>query len=548
MSFNLLKHRSSQVSLIFIASFLSQLAAMDPGLNPYDEGIILVGADQILAGRLPYRDFWTMYGPGQFYVIATLFHFFGEYAVVERLFDVLLRSITVVVCFQLTNRVASKNVALICTLSVWATLISAGAYAFPIFAAIALTAIAALFILRSFYAAYSFSNFFLAGIFIGLAALFRQDLGFYAILAGSVGLIIDRTLFPRPQCSMSIFLIVSILGLGSAVIVVPALIVLVLQVPAPDLYQNLVQIPATVYPKVRGLPFPNIWMLLHNGFDGDYRSLEELAIYIPPVATAAAAVLFATSVKERTRTDQALSTAAFFVTLVALFYVKGLVRVSTIHMVQAIIFSLVLAATCSSLSAAKKPWGSAILALLSIFSAIPLLAFCYQAAITANSNLAGYSLYRLCRIPETTRLVCLRTSSDILAAANFIKQTTAQSDRIYVGAGRHDKLYINDLILYFVAERLPATKWSDLHPGIQTTEETQLKMIAEFEAAPPSAIVIESAFDGADEPNGSRKSSGVKILDDYLERNFSKAFSSNTITVLTPKFGFEKTIDQNPSR
>jgi hypothetical protein len=50
----------------------------------YDEGVLLSGAHRLLAGELPYRDFWTIYGPGQFAVVAALFGLAGESLWVSR--------------------------------------------------------------------------------------------------------------------------------------------------------------------------------------------------------------------------------------------------------------------------------------------------------------------------------------------------------------------------------------------------------------------------------------------------------------------------------
>ena len=38
--------------------------------NVYDEGVMASGADRVLRGEAPYRDFWTVYAPAQFYVLA----------------------------------------------------------------------------------------------------------------------------------------------------------------------------------------------------------------------------------------------------------------------------------------------------------------------------------------------------------------------------------------------------------------------------------------------------------------------------------------------
>ena len=75
------------IALVFV-SIVAQLAWMDATVGTYDEGLVLVGADRVLRGEMPYRDFWTLYGPGSYYLLAELFRVFGEFALVERGLDV----------------------------------------------------------------------------------------------------------------------------------------------------------------------------------------------------------------------------------------------------------------------------------------------------------------------------------------------------------------------------------------------------------------------------------------------------------------------------
>jgi hypothetical protein len=62
--------------LVFMASFLylylfRDYTAMDP-----DEGIILQGAERILRGQVLYRDFFSFFTPGSYYLLALLFKIF----------------------------------------------------------------------------------------------------------------------------------------------------------------------------------------------------------------------------------------------------------------------------------------------------------------------------------------------------------------------------------------------------------------------------------------------------------------------------------------
>src|SRR5258705_8400709 len=52
--------------LVFLFTALYLLPLVPLGLNPYDEGVRLYGADQVLSGQIPYYDFFAYYGPAQF--------------------------------------------------------------------------------------------------------------------------------------------------------------------------------------------------------------------------------------------------------------------------------------------------------------------------------------------------------------------------------------------------------------------------------------------------------------------------------------------------
>src|SRR5687767_12680181 len=58
--------------------------SMDANIVSYDEGILLTGADLVLRGQVPYRDFYSNYPPGIFLVIAGLWKVFGVHAILLR--------------------------------------------------------------------------------------------------------------------------------------------------------------------------------------------------------------------------------------------------------------------------------------------------------------------------------------------------------------------------------------------------------------------------------------------------------------------------------
>src|SRR5712671_4559370 len=58
-------------------------AFQSPG-QPLDEGVALVHPEMLLKGRLPYRDFESIYGPGNLLILSAAYSVFGTNIFVER--------------------------------------------------------------------------------------------------------------------------------------------------------------------------------------------------------------------------------------------------------------------------------------------------------------------------------------------------------------------------------------------------------------------------------------------------------------------------------
>jgi len=140
----------------------------------------------------------------------------------------------------------------------------------------------------------------------------------------------------------------------------------------------------------------------------------------------------------------------------------------------------------------------------------------------------------LCKDASLPRLQCLRLDRDRTTVARYLLEHGGRGQRVYIGAGRHDRLLVNDVTLYFAAEAIAPTRWHDLHPGVQTTRETQAEMIAEFEARPLAFVVLNNEWDDRQEPNDSARSSGVTLLDDWLRDRFRPVLKAGSLTVLAP--------------
>ncbi len=91
------------LSLTYLCAFL-RYCSLEP-----DEGILLQGGQRILEGQVPYRDFFSFYTPGSFYLLAAMFRVFGDSFVVARLSLAITGAVCSVVTYLLARRVCSRS-------------------------------------------------------------------------------------------------------------------------------------------------------------------------------------------------------------------------------------------------------------------------------------------------------------------------------------------------------------------------------------------------------------------------------------------------------
>ena len=80
---------------------------MDP-----DEGIVLQGAHRILNGQVLYRDFFSFFTPGSYYLLALVFRIFGDSLLAARSVLVFFGAVYSAITYLLARRVGSRNAAL----------------------------------------------------------------------------------------------------------------------------------------------------------------------------------------------------------------------------------------------------------------------------------------------------------------------------------------------------------------------------------------------------------------------------------------------------
>ena len=529
---------------VFCVSFVLLFSSMDRTVTQYDEGLVLFGAVRVMNGDVPYRDFYANYGPAQFYVLAGLFKAFGPSVLVARIWDLLVRAAISVVVYAIFARIGSPRMAAIASaISVaWLSVVGYMYYEYPAIPCLLLALLSAYLVLPVYCGRSGRMPLLLSGACVGAAALFRHDVGLMAAVAHIAALIVFHFqariegLDRRSQLLASISALVA----GILLVAVPVWS-LVLMIASPtEVIRDLVLIPMETYARMRSLPFPSLRDVGVDLLHLRLKSLTEGAVFLPPVAAllgAVTALRFAggrssgTGMVAKTTTSDCCRRGALLLlaSFSLLFFFKGVVRVSLIHMTLAIVPALLILLICTVwLWTSSNRFTRLLAVLIGAYTVLVSVVPVRSDYRVLMSNLRWVSqparAASECHFESgLDRLGCFTLDSNELDAIRFVQERTTNDERIFVGLTRHDRIFVNDVLFYFVSKRLSATKWHHFDPGVQTSREIQSEMIAELERRQTRVIVLNADWENLWEPNDSSISSGVTILDEFIRTHYGLA-------------------------
>jgi hypothetical protein len=529
-----------QYVVVFLIAFIILFLGMDRGFEYYDEGIILVGAMRVAAGQVPHRDFYANYGPGQFYTLAALFHLFGRYIFVERMYDLIVRSAVVTVAYGIASSYCRRWIAACVAIVCGFWLFSSGlpGIPYPIVPILLFCLMGSMALLPAFDGEAAWHRMVGAGALTGMVALFRYDVGaaLLVVQTCAVGIAVWLRQSSRGSLWRKSASVLLPYWLGVAALFLPVALLYLSVAPIHPWVHDIILYPAKYYVRARRLPMPRIY----------WRALENMALYLPiPVGLMGLSSAFAyrheesaiTVDRKRVGVNQRQSSfLILFGLLSVVFYFKGLVRICVLQMLLALIPMALTLAVLYEFSSRRSVWlhravqgVAAVSIFAATWSALKEVRFLYldhgsvleelltppePASVRAEINWRGQ--------PDT-----LHTGLWFLFDPNhsrlvsYLLSHTSRSETVFVGLGRHDRIINNDLLTYFVADRLPATRWSHFDPDLQTRADIQRQMIHEIDAQSVRFIVLEPELNRVIElSNDSSRSSGVKLLDDYIRSNY----------------------------
>jgi hypothetical protein len=128
------------------------------------------------------------------------------------------------------------------------------------------------------------------------------------------------------------------------------------------------------------------------------------------------------------------------------------------------------------------------------------------------------------------RADCIHVDQDQAAAVAYVQDSTGMEERIFVGNHRHDLIFVNDVIFYFLAGRASATKYHELYPGVATTLAVQEQIVQELESEQVTTVVLNQNREPT-EPNASAISSHITYLDEFIRAKYETVAEFGDYTV-----------------
>jgi hypothetical protein len=508
--------------LIWVALLLLSAAYYVPiiklSLNVYDEGLVLAGAERVLQGQRPHVDFWSIYPPGQYYTLAFLFKLFGSSVLVERVYDIVIKSLLSTFSFLIVRQLGFSNTVALVTWGLSLIWIGMSAYpAYPAYAALLFIFVSAYLFLR--YTDRNTAHWLIySGLMVTVGAMFRHDLAGLAAAAMLLTLVLRRVTDSesgwRPVFSYA---------LGVLLVAVPISIYLISAVGIEPMVDQSIRAPAEIMSRYRSLPYPTVL------------STSTIQFFLFPLILVL--TLFsslALIIKKKMRC--APSYGVFLLSLMGTLFINQLrVRSDNVHLVPVALVSIILVPCLFSLLTSsvlsklgpRARWaaGIGLFLVLSMPFIKPV-----EGRIESFSN--DY-LAAPARSP-IARAGYAGTSVELQDLVTYVQNSTAPNEAIYVGVSNHDQFIVNEVAIYFLTARDYGTKYHELHPGITTERSIQEEIIGDLEDSFVRAIVL--APDYWPEPNQTMIDSKTNLLDDYISVNYEmiKTYGSYEVWLRKP--------------
>ncbi|HYN07786.1 MAG TPA: hypothetical protein VES67_10380 [Vicinamibacterales bacterium] len=518
-------------ALLVVGGLLVQLPAL---LWGFPGGKAINNALRILDGDVPYRDFWTMYAPGHFYLVAAVFKLFGTHVWVQGVVAQLFLAADAALLFIITRRLGlERRLAMLVGVAFvgmhWGH------------SEVSSYETVLLFVLLALDRAICYAHgrgaraLIVAGALCGIGASFKHDVSFYfafGIVAGlSAGWLFLSGRRPEGWVSPAGMLVR--FGGGAVAAALPMAAFLAWKA-GPDAWNNLIVFPATDFSVVRGEGYPSLllnWASVKRWATGPF-NLELISevsrvlsrwvqANVPQIAFLAGVIGLAR--RRRTLAPGVVAVAAISLAAMPLFWAAAHVQHNT-NFSSLWIFSVLLA-TLVWVGGRMRPlvrMGLAVLFVVATGSFLvrPARQIVLVAAAWTDHATLDFPSVAGIRLPAQD----YRTLAPIVS---FIRQHVPEDEPIYAGLVRHDAVVISEQSFYYLAGRRVASRYNELHPGVVDREDVQREIIADLDRLNVRCAVLwefgwprSVMEDMLAHHRRYIPGIGSTLLDEYLRREF----------------------------
>ena len=517
---------------------------------PAPRGKAVAGACRVLAGELPYRDFWTMYAPGEFYAIAGLFAAFGRELWIQAAAAVLLHAVAAGLVFLFARRLGAAPlgaaaIALVLGVSLFTRSPELGSYppALPLLAG-------ALLLISGYLLGAGPKRLAAAGALLGVAAVFKHDVAGYMALGASAGLAIGWAMARerRPAWWVAPGRATFRL-LGSAALVLAPVALLVAWKAGPDAWRDLIVFPAGDFRAVRSESWPGLLPRLEPLREWLAAPLDPLKARdaggalsgwilcrLPELAFLASVAILAA--RRRSMDPRRLAVLALLLTCLPFFWMATHVQKNT-HLTTMAILSL-LAGVVVWGELRRSSWARRCVLAAGGVYAVGLLV---PAAMEGWQCLRGLRRNVPLELPGTLAIRVAPGQRHLYRElTSFVRHNVPPGEPIHVGLWRHDAVVVSDQRFHYLCDRPPATRYHELHPGVTDREDVQREMLADLEAEQVRCAILwrfgwpDELLDRLRDRRVERiPECGSTLLDDYFRAEFEPVLEEGEFVVVWRK-------------
>jgi hypothetical protein len=499
----------------------ARLHGLDGPFNFYDEGLLLTDAYLLLLGGAPYRDFYSNYPPGVFLLIEGVWKLTGISALSFRLLGLVFQLAVAVLAGRVAARMRRRRFSWFAcgVVSIWTSLLGPALSAW-------LVALAALllFVERLIWAleAGDPKRFVVAGVALGLVGCFRHDLFVYFVLIFGLAWALPAALSRALHLAITPRRLAALVVLGALIPLAAVWISPIMHAGIPRIVDDLFITQVRYVMPARVLPLPNLLTMtpvnvvkLPAFLSLPFEGAVALNLLGPLVA---AAMVGLPRVRGRLRPDLGLL-AMVCTTIAVIPQMMG--RTDVTHAAYCVTPSLIWVAVV------MEEFRDRVRAPVLQFTAamLPVLVFLW--AVTVRLPVRPVWAWPRYTAEGSYTLAAPRPGfgepDPAIARARqavfqFTEEHTLPGEAVYFGTAHHDRVFINEADLYFLADRRPGTRYVQFDPNVVTRRDVQEEMIASLERHHVRLVVLSSRVRHFEDQPGVLP--GSTLFDEYLRGHF----------------------------